>query len=160
MATVSTLRNSYQLPELTDLEVQWLFNGAPIPGAKGESLLLGPVRANDAGVYTYSVRSRFGTNQDSVWLIVASAQASPNAPIFTSWPQDTILTNGDSVQFDVDVDVEGAAPADISVVLLLFGDKFLCCLHQPHLAPESSFHIQRLFGGRRQSLRGRLLSQV
>lgn len=70
---------------------QWRFNGASIPGATNSTLLLSPVRTNDAGLYSVLVHNTAGS------VLSASAQLSVLVPAtITAQPTNrtvTVVTN-------------------------------------------------------------------
>lgn len=78
----------------------WRFNGAGIPGATNSSLLIAPVRTNDAGLYSVRVNNAAGS------ALSASAQLTVLIPAtITQQPTNrsvTLTTNMTNVSFIVE----------------------------------------------------------
>lgn len=83
------------------LAYQWRKDGVAIAGATGPSLVLDPVAAADAGVYTVVVSNPAGSLVSSA--AVLTVETVPAAPSFTAQPQSQTIPPGSAAAFSVAV---------------------------------------------------------
>ena len=83
------------------LAYQWRKDGVAIGGATGPSLVLDPIAAGDAGVYTVVVSNPAGSVVSSA--AVLAVDPVPAAPAFTAQPQSQTVQPGFAAVFPVAV---------------------------------------------------------
>ena len=78
-------------------EIQWLFQGAPLPGGVGPSLTLINVSSAQAGLYEVRLTNAFSSATGRVAMV--SINTNPFAPIIVQAPVDAAVFAGQTARF-------------------------------------------------------------